>query len=334
MFKSTTPGRPATYHPTADDLETLRGMMAPGSHEVLVRSGEEGLNGAAGDKLLARWLVARKGVMKAAFDSLTKHVEWRKTATPNGRIQEDTIKPQLAEGKVYLQGWDKNRRPVILGVGRNHHKFKTKEEAAKFCIYCLDAAVAIGDTDPEWDGKLTGVFDLRHLGLKNADTVAMNMMFDLLQNHYVERLGKLYLYEAPLLFYGLWKAAQPFIDPVTKTKITFVYHKDAAEVFSHDFDLHNIPKDIGGTGEFVGIDEAYRQAVSAAEARREQAGAAEAKPPATVEAEAKPSAEAAVLAAVQPAVEVGERPNGSVKEAEAPAAAGDAAVVAQQAAAV
>lgn len=30
-----------------------------------------------------------------------------------------------------------------------------------FCVYALDTAIAIGDTDPHWDGKLTGVFDLR-----------------------------------------------------------------------------------------------------------------------------------------------------------------------------
>ena len=90
MFTSPSSGRPAPYHPTADEIATLRGMMAPGSHEVLVTSGEEGLLGPPGDKLLTRWLVARKGIMKATFESLTKHVEWRKTATPNGRIQEDT----------------------------------------------------------------------------------------------------------------------------------------------------------------------------------------------------------------------------------------------------
>ena len=43
------------------------------------------------------------------------------------------------------------------------------------------------------------------------------------------RLGVLYMYEAPTIFWALWKAVSPFIDPDTKQKVRFVTAKDAAE---------------------------------------------------------------------------------------------------------
>lgn len=39
------------------------------------------------------------------------------------------------------------------------------------------------------------------------------------QNHYVERLYKLYLYSAPTIFYGLWKVLYPLIDPKSREKV-------------------------------------------------------------------------------------------------------------------
>lgn len=77
--------------------------------------------------------------------------------TPQSRVRD-----QLKEGKCFVQGLDKSGRPVVLGKGSAHHKFPTKEVAHTFCTYALDAAVHYGNVmNPEWDGKLTGVFDLR-----------------------------------------------------------------------------------------------------------------------------------------------------------------------------
>ncbi len=43
-----------------------------------------------------------------------------------------------------MQGLDRGGRPIVVGVGSRHLKFKTKEEARNFCTYALDTAVAVG----------------------------------------------------------------------------------------------------------------------------------------------------------------------------------------------
>ena len=41
----------------------------------------------------------------------------------------------------------------------------------------------------------------------------------------------MYLYDAPIIFYALWRMVQPFIDPVTKEKVTFVSGQSAVKEF-------------------------------------------------------------------------------------------------------
>ena len=43
------------------------------------------------------------------------------------------------------------------------------------------------------------------------------------------RLGILFMYEAPTIFWALWTAVKPFIDPETKRKVRFVGVKDLAK---------------------------------------------------------------------------------------------------------
>jgi CRAL/TRIO domain len=47
-------------------------------------------------------------------------------------------------------------------------------------------------------------------------------MLDVLQNHYPERMHRIYVVNAPVLFWGLWNIVKPFVDPNTKAKLQFV----------------------------------------------------------------------------------------------------------------
>ncbi|KAL0037273.1 hypothetical protein WJX79_009391 [Trebouxia sp. C0005] len=100
-------------------------------------------------------------------------------------------------------------------------------------------------------GKTCAIFDLRGLGFDAMDRPVLQAVFDLLQNHYPERLGKLWMYEAPTMFWTLWHLVSPFIDPETKQKVVFVNSKSAISEFQKAIDPSVLPTDYGGQAELI-----------------------------------------------------------------------------------
>ena len=64
------------------------------------------------------------------------------------------------------------------------------------------------------------------LRMKNLDVGALQAVFEVLQQHYPERLGELWFLNAPFIFWGLWRVVSPFIQQNTKDKIKFLSSKD------------------------------------------------------------------------------------------------------------
>ena len=55
------------------------------------------------------------------------------------------------------------------------------------------------------------------------------------------RLGQLWMFEAPLIFWAIWKAVSPFIDPVTRKKVQFVSEKHGPAEMANDIP-HEVPR--------------------------------------------------------------------------------------------
>lgn len=62
--------------------------------------------------------------------------------------------------------------------------------------------------------------------MKNLDVGALQAVFEVLQQHYPERLGELWFLNAPFIFWGLWRVVSPFIQQATKEKIKFLSNKE------------------------------------------------------------------------------------------------------------
>lgn len=78
----------------------------------------------ADDKALRRFLRARDHDIDKASAMFLQYLKWRRSAIPNGFITDEEVKNELAQGKLYMQGFDKTGRPVLVLYGARHHYSK------------------------------------------------------------------------------------------------------------------------------------------------------------------------------------------------------------------
>lgn len=71
--------------------------------------------------------------------------------------------------------------------------------------------------------------DYRSATLKTVPSISNARHFlNIVQNHYVERLGRAIVVNLPFLLNFFYKAIGPFLDPVTKDKVRYFWLCDCA----------------------------------------------------------------------------------------------------------
>eukprot|EP00879_Flechtneria_rotunda_P003493 GHRR01003723.1.p1 GENE.GHRR01003723.1~~GHRR01003723.1.p1 ORF type:complete len:296 (+),score=96.30 GHRR01003723.1:372-1259(+) len=211
------------------------------------------------DWAYVRYLRARSWDLHKAHKMLTATLQWRLEAKPE-QIQWHQVEREAATGKTFVSPYrDKDGRPVVVMRPRNQNTHNEQEQV-QFLIYCLENASRVADEHRV--GKMTWLIDFVGYSMRNAPAVRTSLsVLHTLQNHYPERLGGAVCYHAPTLFSMTWKAVSPFIDPITKKKITFVEKgSQEATVMSERFDLHHVEACMGGyySGDLFKLDE-YRR---------------------------------------------------------------------------
>lgn len=97
------------------------------------------------------------------------------------------------------------------------------------------------------------ILDLKGVGISNVSSVYgyLRQASAISQNYYPERLGRLYLINAPWGFAGVFNVVKGFLDPVTVNKIHILgsnYHKELLS----QVPAENLPVIFGGTCECEG----------------------------------------------------------------------------------
>ena len=92
------------------------------------------------------------------------------------------------------------------------------------------------------------VMDLKGVGLSKAGSVYgyVKQASAISQNYYPERLGKLYLINAPWGFSSVFSIVKGFLDPVTVSKIHVLGSGYQPELLGQ-VPVENLPKQFGGT---------------------------------------------------------------------------------------
>lgn len=97
------------------------------------------------------------------------------------------------------------------------------------------------------------IMDLKGVGISKASSVYgyLQAVSAISQNYYPERLGKMYVINAPWGFSGVWSFVKRFLDPVTVAKIHILSSSYQKELLAQ-VPAENLPKQFGGSCECPG----------------------------------------------------------------------------------
>ncbi|KAI8148287.1 CRAL-TRIO domain-containing protein [Fennellomyces sp. T-0311] len=202
-------------------LEKLRtyinSIMLPEEHEY--HASEKGF---VTDGTLKRYLRARKWDYEASKNMLENTVRWRREYRPD-ELDPDYIRPEAETGKMYFDGFDNCGRPIWIMRPRLQNS-KDTERQVKHIVFCLERGIRLMPAKVE---NIAIIVDFKDSAYAHNPSIATCKKFlDILSNHYPERLGVAFVVKSPWFFFTTFKIISPFIDPVTKAKIKFVYDEE------------------------------------------------------------------------------------------------------------
>ncbi|KAG5297382.1 phosphatidylinositol-phosphatidylcholine transfer protein [Histoplasma ohiense] len=209
---------------------------------------------------LLRFLRARKFDVEAAKAMFVECEKWRQEFGTDDLVNtfEYPEKPQVFEYyPQYYHKTDKDGRPVYIEkLGKIDlnamYKITTADRMLKNLV-CEYEKLA----DPRLPacsrkaGKLLetccSIMDLKGVGITRVPSVYgyVKQASAISQNYYPERLGKLYLINAPWGFSSVFSVVKGFLDPVTVQKIHVLGSGYEAELLAQ-VPKENLPKEFGG----------------------------------------------------------------------------------------
>jgi hypothetical protein len=242
--------------PPLDKLAHLRSLLTEDTVFSLADTGsllnpddEEQL-----DALCWRFLNAESLNVERAYARLSEHTKWR--SSYGDFFNPDTsILNQLADKKAFLQApapsSPSKTHPLLIIKASQHFTFSNVQP---FAIYCLEAASRVCDMNAPGT-KLVAVFDLKDLALKNLDAAGLRSCFAVLKDHFPERIQRIVMLDAPIIFYGLWKIVSPLIDSVSRAKVVFTYDVDDVRKEVGGGEVGHLPEErYGGKGKMVAVE--------------------------------------------------------------------------------
>lgn len=213
------------------------------------------------DEFATRWLVSRSWDVSSTVQAVSKHCEWLVEQAAILPAQEAQPPSALGENadELFLQGCDDVGRPVMLCNLAAHQPSQDKKSRQHALIWCMEHLVELADKQLQTSkGQAIIIFDLQGYTMENVDTEDAAAIVDILQKQYPERLGQLFIYEAPTVFWALWNMIWPFLTASTREKVQLVSGDSGLEAI-HSMVPHSIlPPALGGTSTLKPFIESVR----------------------------------------------------------------------------
>lgn len=202
------------------------------------------------DGALLRFLRARKWDVTRAMNMCGATLHWRlenkvEDLVAAGELGNGKEIPkfldQQRENKTFACGTALNEQPICAILVKKH--FTNGQPASsmeKFVIFAMESFRLLMQPPQE---KVVIIFSLEGFGIKNMDWNCILFIVKCLEAFYPESLGAIYLYAAPWVFSGVWKALSPLLDPVVRSKIVFV---KSARDFADRIPPERLIEEVGG----------------------------------------------------------------------------------------
>eukprot|EP00762_Andalucia_godoyi_P008463 ANDGO_05786.mRNA.1 CRAL-TRIO domain-containing protein C23B6.04c len=202
---------------------------------------------------LLRYLRARDYDVKKSRKLLLSTLQWRHSFRPH-RISPDDVEEEALTGKVYRNGYDRAGRPIIyMRPGRENTK--NYDRQVMHLVYHLESAVRSMGPGVE---SFVFIIDYSGFSLSKSPPMAVSKrVLSILSDNYPERLGKAFLVSYPFYMGAFWAAISPFLNKVTKSKITFVKGHKVKEVIGEFVDHEVLEAAFSGAKNYEYVHETY-----------------------------------------------------------------------------
>jgi len=166
------------------------------------------------DTKIAQFLIARSYNVEKASELLKANQKWRSETFP---LNKATFANEMAKGKAYFIGYDKQGHPVLMYISRQHNpKERDPQEVAN--LFWFWAEFLISKLPPD-RSKIVLLVNRVGSGFNNFDQEFMKQFAKVGQDNYPELLCQAIVAPSNIIFQTIWVIAKLFIDPETQSKV-------------------------------------------------------------------------------------------------------------------
>ncbi|KAF9486437.1 CRAL/TRIO domain-containing protein [Pholiota conissans] len=203
---------------------------------------------------IPRYMRAAKWNLTDGKKRIHATLEWRREFKPD-LIPPGEVKIESETGKIIINGFDKDGRPIIyMRPGRENTE--TSPRQLRHLVWCLERAK---DLMPPGQESLVIIVDYKSTTLRTNPSISVaRKVLHILQQHYVETLGRAIVVNLPMLLNFFYKGISPFLDPVTRDKMRF--NPDLLELIP----ASQLDADFGGEHAYEFEPESYWNEIVAA----------------------------------------------------------------------
>ncbi|CAE6334758.1 unnamed protein product [Rhizoctonia solani] len=164
-----------------------------------------------------RYMRAAKWKLEDGKKRLHATLTWRREYKPD-LIPPEEVRIESESGKIILNGFDIDGRPILyMRPGRENTERSPRQ--IRHLIFCLERAI---DFMPPHQDSMMIIVDYKSTTLKTNPSIGVaRKVLGVLQQHYVERLGRAIVVNLPGILNFFYKGISPFLDPVTRDKMRF-----------------------------------------------------------------------------------------------------------------